>query len=189
MTFGAAEGALGPLDCICANAGVSTMRRIPELTEQDWDFNMDVNAKGVFLTNRKTLRRWLPRGTKGTIVNTASLAAKIGAPLLAHYSASKFVVIGWPQGLAREAAASGVSANCVCPGFVKTGMQDREAAWKAELRGMAPDAVIADDAAQTPLGRLEVPEDVSRVVVFLRSDLAWFMTGQALNITGGAHTT
>ena len=114
MTFDAAEGALGPLDCICANAGVSTMRRIPELTEQDWDFNMDVNAKGVFLTNRKTLRRWLPRGTKGTIVNTASLAAKMGAPLLAHYSASKFVVMGghkaWRAKRRRAASAPIASA-------------------------------------------------------------------------------
>ena len=187
--FDAAEAALGSLDCICANAGVSTMRRIPDLTEQDWDFNMDVNAKGVFITNRETLRRWLPRGTKGSIVNTASLAAKIGAPLLAHYSASKFAVVGFTQGLAREVAASGIRANCVCPGFVKTGMQDREVAWEAELRGMTPEAVIADYIAQTPLGRLEVPEDVSRVVVFLHSDLARFMTGQAVNVTGGVYTT
>jgi meso-butanediol dehydrogenase/(S,S)-butanediol dehydrogenase/diacetyl reductase len=187
--FEAAEAAIGPIDCLCANAGVSTMRRIPDLTEQDWDFNMDVNAKGVFLTNRAALRRWLPRGTQGTIVNTASLAAKIGAPLLAHYSASKFAVVGFTQGLAREVAASGIRANCVCPGFVKTGMQDREVEWEAALRGMTPEAVIAEYIALTPLGRLEVPEDVSRVVVFLHSDLARFMTGQAVNVTGGVYTT
>ena len=187
--FDAAEAALGPLDLVCANAGVSTMRKVQDLTEEDWDFNMGVNAKGVFLTNREAIRRWLPRGTKGSIVNTASLAAKVGAPLLAHYSASKFAVVGFTQGLAREVAAAGIRANCVCPGFVRTSMQEREVQWEATLRGMTPDQVVADYVAQTPLGRLEEPEDVSRVVVFLHSDLARFMTGQAINVTGGVYMT
>jgi meso-butanediol dehydrogenase / (S,S)-butanediol dehydrogenase / diacetyl reductase len=185
----AAEAALGPLDLVCANAGVSTMQRVQDLTEQEWDFNMAVNAKGVFLTNRAMLRRWLARGTKGTIVNTASLAAKVGAPLLAHYSASKFAVVGFTQALAREAAAAGIRANCVCPGFVRTSMQEREVAWEAELRGMTPEQVVAEYVALTPLGRLEEPEDVARVVVFLHSDLARFMTGQAVNVTGGVYMT
>jgi meso-butanediol dehydrogenase / (S,S)-butanediol dehydrogenase / diacetyl reductase len=187
--FDAAEAALGPLDLICANAGVSTMQRVSELTERDWDFNMDVNAKGVFLTNREALRRWLARGTRGSIVNTASLAAKVGAPLLAHYSASKFAVVGFTQALAREVAGQGIRANCVCPGFVRTSMQEREVAWEAGLRGLSPEQVVAEYIAQTPLGRLEEPEDVSRVVVFLHSDLARFMTGQAINVTGGVYTT
>jgi NAD(P)-dependent dehydrogenase (short-subunit alcohol dehydrogenase family) len=187
--FDAAEKALGPLDLVCANAGVSTMRKVTDLTEHDWDFNMGVNAKGVFLTNRETIRRWLPRGMKGTIVNTASLAAKVGAPLLAHYSASKFAVVGFTQALAREVAASGIRANCVCPGFVRTGMQDREVQWEAELRGITPEQVVTEYIAQTPLGRLEEPEDVARVVVFLHSDLARFMTGQAVNVTGGVYMT
>jgi NAD(P)-dependent dehydrogenase (short-subunit alcohol dehydrogenase family) len=150
---------------------------------------MTVNAKGVFLTNREAIRRWLARGTRGTIVNTASLAAKVGAPLLAHYSASKFAVVGFTQGLAREVAAAGIRANCVCPGFVRTDMQEREVAWEATLRGRTPEQVIADYVAQTPLGRLEEPDDVSRVVVFLHSDLARFMTGQAVNVTGGVYMT
>lgn len=187
--FDAAEAALGPLDLVCANAGVSTMRRVQDLTEEEWDFNFAVNAKGVFLTNRETVRRWLARGTQGTIVNTASLAAKVGAPLLAHYSASKFAVVGFTQALAREVAPSGIRANCVCPGFVRTSMQDREVQWEAALRGISPEQVLQDYIAQTPLGRLEEPEDVSRVVVFLHSDLARFMTGQAVNVTGGVSMT
>jgi len=187
--FDAAEAALGPLDLVCANAGVSTMRRVQDLTEEEWDFTFTVNAKGVFLTNRETVRRWLARGTQGTIVNTASLAAKVGAPLLAHYSASKFAVVGFTQALAREVAPSGIRANCVCPGFVRTAMQDREVRWEAALRGIPPEQVVQEYIAQTPLGRLEEPEDVSRVVVFLHSDLARFMTGQAVNVTGGVHMT
>lgn len=185
----AAEAALGPLDLLCANAGVSTMGRVQDLTERDWDFNMAVNAKGVFLSNRAVLRRWLPRGTRGTIVNTASLAAKVGAPLLAHYSASKFAVVGFTQALAREVAPAGIRANCVCPGFVRTAMQAREVQWEAALRGLTPEQVVADYVAQTPLGRLEEPEDVAGVVVFLHSELARFMTGQAVNVTGGVYMT
>lgn len=187
--FDAAEEALGRIDLVCANAGVSTMARVTDLTEAEWDANMAVNAKGVFLTNREAVRRWLARGTKGVIVNTASLAAKVGAPLLAHYSASKFAVVGFTQALAREVAASGIRANCVCPGFVRTGMQAREVLWEAELTSRTPEAVLGAYIAQTPLGRIEVADDVAGAVVFLASDLSRFMTGQALNVDGGVYTT
>jgi NAD(P)-dependent dehydrogenase (short-subunit alcohol dehydrogenase family) len=123
------------------------------------------------------------------IVNTASLAGKVGAPLLAHYSASKFAVIGFTQALAREVAAAGIRVNCVCPGFVRTGMQAREIAWEAALTDRTAERVADSYIAQTPLGRLELPEDVAGVVVFLASDLARFMTGQAVNVDGGVYMT
>jgi NAD(P)-dependent dehydrogenase (short-subunit alcohol dehydrogenase family) len=146
---------------------------------------MAVNAKGVFLTNQAAVRQFLRSGTRGVIVNTASLAGKQGAPLLAHYSASKFAVVGFTQALAREVAAHGIRVNCVCPGFVRTCMQDREIIWESELRGMTPDAVRDEYVALTPLGRLEEPDDVADAVVFLASDAARFITGEALNVTGG----
>jgi len=180
---------LGRIDVLHANAGVSSMKPAVELTVEDWDFNFDVNARGVFLTNREVVRHFLERGEGGVIVNTASLAAKVGAPLLAHYSASKFAVLGWTQALAREVASEGIRVNAVCPGFVKTPMQDREVVWEAELRGITPDEVIADYIGQTPLGRLETPEDVAGVVVFLASEGARFMTGQGINVTGGVYMT
>jgi meso-butanediol dehydrogenase/(S,S)-butanediol dehydrogenase/diacetyl reductase len=178
----------GGCDLLVGNAGVSTMRRAVDLTDDDWDFNFGVNTRGVFLTNQIAARHFLAQGS-GCIVNTASLAAKVGAPLLAHYSASKFAVLGWTQALARELAPAGIRVNAVCPGFVKTGMQSREVLWEAELRGMTPQAVLADYVAQTPLGRLEEPEDVAGVVVFLASDQARFMTGQGVNVTGGVYMT
>jgi meso-butanediol dehydrogenase / (S,S)-butanediol dehydrogenase / diacetyl reductase len=179
----------GGCDILVANAGVSSMMRAVDITDEEWDRNFDVNTRGVFLTNQVAARHFLARGTRGVIVNTASLAAKVGAPLLAHYSASKFAVLGWTQALARELAPHGVRVNAVCPGFVKTAMQSREILWEAELRGVTPEAVRADYVAQTPLGRLEEPEDVADVVVFLCSDAARFMTGQGMNVTGGVYTT
>ena len=124
---------LGGIDILCANAGVSTMQRSLDLTDEDWDFNMDVNAKGIFLCNQVVCRHFVATGRKGVIVNTASLAGKVGAPLLAHYSASKFAVLGWTQGLARELAPLGIRVNAVCPGFVRTGMQEREIVWEGEV--------------------------------------------------------
>ncbi|WP_428032399.1 SDR family NAD(P)-dependent oxidoreductase [Ancylobacter sp.] len=179
---------LGGCDLLVANAGVSTMRAALELTDEEWDFNFDVNTRGVFLTNQIAARHFVAQG-RGCIVNTASLAAKVGAPLLAHYSASKFAVLGWTQALARELAAHGIRVNAVCPGFVATSMQSREVAWEASLRGVTPERVIEDYISQTPLGRLEVPEDVADVVVFLASEQARFMTGQGVNVTGGVYTT
>jgi len=184
--FAEAIARLGGLELVCANAGVSTMNRVVDLTVAEWDFNMDVNAKGVFLTDREAVRHFLAAGVKGVIVNTASMAAKIGAPFLAHYAASKFAVMGFTQSLAREVGAHGIRVNAVCPGFVATGMQDRELEWEGSLRGMTPKQVREEMVSLTPLGRIEEPEDVADVVAFLASDEARFMTGQAVNVTGGA---
>jgi meso-butanediol dehydrogenase/(S,S)-butanediol dehydrogenase/diacetyl reductase len=181
-----AVGRLGGLEIAANNAGVSSMAKVVDLTEDDWNFNMDINAKGIFLCCQAEVRYMLGQGKGGSIVNTASMAGKKAAPLLAHYSASKFAVIGFTQALALETAEHGIRVNAVCPGYVKTSMQEREIAWEAKLRGITPDEVREDYLRAIPLGRLEVPEDVARVVVFLLSDRAAYMTGQAINVTGGS---
>lgn len=177
---------LGSLELAVNNAGVSSMARVVDLSEDDWDFNMDVNAKGIFLCCQAEVRLFQEQGRGGTIVNTASMAGKKAAPLLAHYSASKFAVIGFTQALALEVAADGIRVNCVCPGYVRTSMQEREIAWESRLRGISPEEVRQDYVRAIPLGRLEEPQDVARVVVFLLSERAAYMTGQAINVTGGA---
>jgi meso-butanediol dehydrogenase/(S,S)-butanediol dehydrogenase/diacetyl reductase len=168
--------------------GVSSMHPALELTDEEWDRNFAVNSRGIFLSNQIAARHFVAQ-RRGVIVNTASLASKVGAPYLAHYSASKFAVVGWTQALARELASAGIRVNAVCPGFVKTDMQAREVIWESKLRGISTDEVVAGYVAQTPLGRLELPEDVADVIVFLCSNAARFMTGQALNVTGGVYMT
>jgi meso-butanediol dehydrogenase/(S,S)-butanediol dehydrogenase/diacetyl reductase len=181
-----AANRFGSLELAVNNAGVSTMARVVDLTEAEWNFNMDVNAKGIFLCCQAEVRLFLRQGKGGSIVNTASMAGKKAAPLLAHYSASKFAVIGFTQALALEVASDGIRVNSVCPGYVRTSMQEREVAWESALRGITPEEVRQDYLRAIPLGRLEEPEDVARVVVFLLSDRARYMTGQAVNVTGGS---
>ena len=148
---------------------------------------MDVNAKGVFFCCQEEAQLLIRQGF-GKIINTSSVAGKRGAPFLAHYCASKYAVIGFSKALALELAPYGVTVNCVCPGFVRTDMQAREIGWEAKLRGITPDQVKDEYVKMTPLGRLEEPEDVAKVFVFLASPYSDFMTGQAINISGGIET-
>lgn len=174
------------IDILVNNAGVSTMGRFTDLSEEEWDLNMSVNLKGVWRVTKEIVPHMVDAG-KGKIVTVASMAAKLGAPLLAHYSGSKFGVLGLMQGIAKEVAENNITVNCVCPGFVHTKMQDREIVWEAELRGIKdPEDVRQEYIDMTPLARLCEPEDVARVALFLASEDSDFMTGQALNVTGGA---
>lgn len=182
----------GRLDIWVNNAGVSTMNRFVDLTEHDWDFNMGVNAKGAFLCSQVAARQMIRQepdaaGLRGRIINIASMAGKRGnVPFLAHYVASKFAVVGLTQAMAGELAPYRILVNAVCPGYVQTSMQERELGWEATLRGIPVEDVKRLYIADTPLGRLETPEDVARVVLFLASDDANFITGEAINVNGGA---
>jgi meso-butanediol dehydrogenase / (S,S)-butanediol dehydrogenase / diacetyl reductase len=183
----AAIKALGPLAVWVSNAGVSTMAPFVEISEDEYDFNMAVNAKGVFLCGQVAARQMIAAGGGGAIVNTASMAGKHGAaPFLAHYVASKFAVVGLTQAMAAELAPHGIRVNCVCPGYVETGMQERELEWEAAIRDTSVQAVRELWVADTPLGRIETPEDVAGAVAFLASDDARFVTGEALAVNGGA---
>jgi NAD(P)-dependent dehydrogenase (short-subunit alcohol dehydrogenase family) len=177
----------GKLDIAVNNAGVSSMGKTIDLTEEDWDLNMNVNAKGVFFSCKYEAKIMVKQGF-GKIINIASMGSKRGIPLLSHYCASKYAVIGFSKTLALELAPYKINVNCVCPGLVKTDMQKREIAWEAKLRNVSLDKVIQEYINMTPLGRLEEPEDVAKLVLFLASPESDFMTGQAINITGGIET-
>ena len=177
----------GKIHVFFNNAGVSTMNKVVNLSEAEWDFNLNVNLKGVFLSCQYQALFLIKQGY-GKIINNASMAGKRGAPFLAHYAASKYGVIGFSKSLALELAPYGITVNCICPGFVKTDMQKREIKWEAVLRNMPEKEVKKEYIDMTPLGRLVETKDVANVFNFLASDYSDFMTGQALNITGGIET-
>ena len=171
-----------------SNAGISFMHRFLDAPVERYDQTMAVNLKGVFVCGQAAAREMVRTGVAGAIVNTASMAGKQGrVPFLSDYVASKFGVVGLTQAMAYELGEHGITVNCVCPGFVETPMQSRELEWEAELRGTTPDGVRDMMIADTPLGRLEQPEDVARAVAFLVSDDARFITGEALAVNGGAY--
>ena len=176
------------LDAWVSNAGISFMHRFLDAPIERYDRTLDVNLKGVFVCGQAAARAMVRDGTNGAIVNTASMAGKQGrVPFLSDYVASKFGVVGLTQAMACELGEHGITVNCVCPGFVETPMQSRELEWEAQLRGTTTDGVRTMMIDDTPLGRLERPEDVARAVAFLLSDDARFITGEALAVNGGAY--
>ncbi len=180
---------LGGLDAWMSNAGISFMVPFLDVSLDNYDLTMDINLKGgVFICVRRRPRDGSHRA-RGTIVNTASMAGKQGrVPYLSDYVASKHGVVGLTQAMAYELAEHGITVNCVCPpGFVATPMQSRELDWEAQLRGTTPDKVKQMWIDDTPLGRLQQPEDVAYTVAFLLSDDARFITGEALAVNGGAY--
>jgi meso-butanediol dehydrogenase/(S,S)-butanediol dehydrogenase/diacetyl reductase len=177
----------GRLDVWVSNAGISKMQRFVDVSPADLVRSFEVNTYGIFYCGQSAARAMIALATPGRIINTASMAAKHGGvPFLSDYVASKFAVLGLTQAMAYELAPHGIRVNCVCPGFVATPMQTRELNWEAELRGLEPDAVRQMWVDDTPLGRLETPQDVANVVAFLASDDAAFITGEAISVNGGA---
>jgi len=171
-----------------ANAGISKMRRFLDVTPEELEATVRVNLQGVFLTGQAAARVMVATGVGGCIVNIASMAGKQGGvSFLADYVASKFAVVGLTQAMAAELAQHSIRVNSVCPGYVATPMQERELGWEAELRGVSVDEVRRSYVDDTPMGRLETPADVARVVAFLASADAAFVTGEAIAVNGGAY--
>jgi len=170
-----------------SNAGISYMMPFLDMPLDRVDRTLEVNLRGVFICGQAAARAMVRTGSRGSIVNTASMGGKQGnVPYLSDYIASKFGVIGLTQAMAHELAQHGITVNSVCPGYVATPMQHRELEWEANLRGSTPEAVRQMWIDATPLGRLEEPEDVGCAVAFLISDDARFITGEALAVNGGA---
>ncbi|HEY1821036.1 MAG TPA: SDR family NAD(P)-dependent oxidoreductase [Trebonia sp.] len=177
----------GAIDVWVSNAGISKMQRFLDVTPADLRRTLAVNLEGIFLCGQAAAAAMIASGTSGVIVNVASMAGKQGrVPYLADYVASKFGVVGLTQAMAFELAPHGITVNSVCPGYVATPMQDRELGWEASLRGTTVDKVRQLYIDDTPLGRVETPQDVARAVAFLAGPDARFITGEALAVNGGA---
>lgn len=183
----AATEALGPLDVWVSCAGVSSMARFVDLTDEEIDLNFDVNTRGTLICGQVAARQFIEQGGGGCIINIASMAGKRGGvPLLAHYVASKFAVVGLTQAMACELAPHNIRVNGVCPGYVRTGMQDREIVWEAQLKGISTSEVVDFYFSDTPLRRLQTPDDVAAVALFLASDAASSITGESVAVNGGS---
>jgi meso-butanediol dehydrogenase / (S,S)-butanediol dehydrogenase / diacetyl reductase len=177
----------GGFDVWVNNAGISAMTPFLDVSVEQLGRTFAVNLQGVFICGQAAARALVAAGRGGRIVNVASMAGKQGrVPYLSDYVASKFGVVGLTQAMAFELAPHRITVNSVCPGYVATPMQERELEWEASLRGTTADAVRRLWIDDTPLGRLEEPEDVARAVAFLASDDAAFITGEALAVNGGA---
>ncbi len=177
-TRGALEGLiadLGGIDVLVNNAGVFQLRPLLELSVEEWDRMQQVNVRSMLVTTQVAARAMIAAGTPGTIINLSSMAAKRPAPDQAHYAASKAAVIALTQATALELGPHGITANAICPGYVLTDMG-------ADTR--TPEQVAAWTAL-SPLGRCADVDDVARVALFLASPDAAYLTGQALNVTGG----
>jgi len=171
----AAIDALGGVDVLVNSAGIFKLLPLLEITVQDWNTMMAINARATLTTMQVAARRMIAAGTGGRIINLASMAAKKGGANEAHYAASKAAVVAITRAAAQEWGPHGITANALCPGYILT---DMGAATRT-------DEDIATWSGYSPLGRLGQPSDVAGVAAFLASADAAYMTGQAINVTGG----
>lgn len=181
-----AEAKLGAISVSVQNAGVITIAKVEDLTESEWDLNLDVNTKGVFLCCQEAIRRFRASGTKGRLINTASGQARQGFIYTPHYAASKFGVVGVTQSLAKELAKEGITVNAICPGIIHTEMWDyNDRVWGKMLGEYGPGELMAEWVEGIPMQRAGTPAEVGGLVAFLASADAAYITGQTINVDGG----
>jgi len=165
----------GRLDFGVNNAGVEGVQvPIQDLSENDWDRTININLKGIWLCMKHEIPYLLKQG-KGAIVNTASIAGVVGFPNMAAYVASKHGVAGLTKVAALELAKTGVRVNAICPGVIHTPMVDR---------ALSPDMEKVYNA-MIPMGRMGKPEEMADTILYLCSDSASYVTGQAMIADGG----
>ncbi|HET9939084.1 MAG TPA: SDR family NAD(P)-dependent oxidoreductase [Gaiella sp.] len=181
-----AASAFGPIDVLVNNAGIGSSaepRPLAEFRDAFWDETLEVNLTAPYVLSKAALphmreQRW------GRIVTVASINGRIPSPFSGAYVASKHGVIGLMRTLALEHAGEGITVNCVNPGPVRTRVNDKRIAFDAERLGLE---VEAYEQGLTPVGGRLEPEDIAPLVVYLASDAARMITGQAYNVDGGVN--
>jgi NAD(P)-dependent dehydrogenase (short-subunit alcohol dehydrogenase family) len=179
-----ARGAFGPINILVNNAGVgssSDPRPVVDFNDDFWDLSLEVNLTVPYMLSKAVLpdmlaRRW------GRIINIASINSKTGSFHGAAYAASKHGLLGLTRTLALEVIKHGITVNAICPGPVRTVMNDKRIAYDAQRKGIS---FAEQEASLTPMGQRLEPEDIAPLAVYLASDSAHMMTGQAINLDGG----
>ncbi|NIO05101.1 MAG: 3-oxoacyl-[acyl-carrier-protein] reductase [Proteobacteria bacterium] len=167
--------ALGRIDILINNAGITRDGLMLRMSEEDWDLVLDVNLKGAFNCTKAAIRHMV-RQRSGKIVNIASVVGLMGNAGQANYAASKAGLIGFTKTVAREFASRGITVNAVAPGYIDTPM----------TQGL-PENVKEELKKLIPLDRLGTPEDVAKAVFFLVTSASDYVTGQVLQVDGGLY--
>ena len=174
----------GSVEILVNTAAVASFAAVEQVSMAMWRQTIDINLNGVFLTCRAFIRS-LARPNGASIINIASIGGLRGEPEFAHYCAAKFGVIGLTQSLAREVGDRGIRVNCIAPGAIESPMNTATMMRDARRAGTDLDEVQARLAGRIPLRRLGRPEDVAQAALYLASDLAQYITGTTLPVTGG----
>lgn len=167
--------ALGRIDILVNNAGITRDNLIMRMKEEEFDQVINTNLKGVF-NCIKAVTRPMMKQRSGRIINISSVVGALGNPGQANYVAAKAGVIGLTKASARELASRGITVNAVAPGFIATDMTDKLS--EDQKSALLP---------QIPLSRMGQPEEIARVVRFLASEDASYLTGQTLHVDGGMY--
>ncbi|MGA0083985.1 MAG: SDR family oxidoreductase [Gammaproteobacteria bacterium] len=176
----------GGLDILINNAGIGFMMEpLVDMPIARWRTVLDVNLTGAFLCTQHASRQMIAQGRGGRIINIASVAAKSGSVHLAAYAASKHGMIGLTRSAAIELGAHQITVNAVCPNHVTTGLGAVQNNYRAAQRGQTVDEYLAEMRGRIPLGRVGLATDTAKACAFLCSEEAAYITGEAMNVSGG----
>jgi len=176
----------GAINVLVNNAGVVNMSSVMDLSENDWNYVFDVNAKGVFLASQIFGKQMIRQGLGGRIINISSIGYKVRLINRAHYCASKAAVDAFTRVLALELAPYGITVNSLCPGTTETDLLEYVKKELVKQKGVSCEEIVKEWRSNIPLGRLLTPTDIGKVVVFLAADeFSDAVTGQSINVDGG----
>lgn len=182
-----ALSAFGSVDIFVNNAGIGFMMKpLLDVDPADWDRVLAVNLSGAFYCTQAAAKAMIAGGCGGRIINIASQAAKSGFPHLPAYVSSKHGMVGLTRASAIELGAHGITVNAVCPNHVTTGLGAQQNAYFSKLLGFASvEDYLANMKAKNPMGRPGLASDTASACAWLASDDAFYVTGEALNVSGG----
>jgi 3-oxoacyl-[acyl-carrier protein] reductase len=175
----------GRIDILVNDAGILRVTPLIDTTANEWDKVMAVNARGAFLCSKHVARHMVAQN-RGKIVNISSNAGKAAFPNEPSYIASKHAIIGLTKSMALDLAPFRINVNAICPGEVDTGMYRAYIRREAQLTKRTDEEVLGEAIHSIPLGRLAEPKEIANIAVFLCSDDADYVTGQAINVDGGS---